>query len=172
MKRGWRQEVTTTVGGVTAQTLRHIDVLLTEPWRVTLAPEVGFAVARPTVVQVPSPAAYIVLKVLVLARRMPAKRGKDLLYLHDTFSVFTDALPLVREAWNLLKPRMVPGHVRTFEKSAHGLVSRMSDTVRDAARIAADRPRPPTPEILLAGLRLGFAGAFDIRPAEDDRKAG
>ena len=48
----------------------------------------------------------------------------------------------------------------------------MSDAVRDAARIAADRSRPPTPEILLAGLRLGFAGAFDIRPAENDRKAG
>ena len=47
VKRGGRPDVTTTVGGVTAQTLRYLDILLTEPWQVTLTRDAGFPVARP-----------------------------------------------------------------------------------------------------------------------------
>lgn len=164
VKRGGRADVTTTVGGVTAQTLRHLDILLMAPWQVTLAPGSGFPVARPTVIQIPNPAAFMVQKILVLGKRMPAKQAKDLLYLHDTLSVFADALPKVRTEWAALKLRMVPAHVRTFENRARSIISQMSDVIRDAARIAADRPRPPTPEILIAGLRQGFAAAFDVHP--------
>jgi hypothetical protein len=164
VKRGGRADVTTIVGGVTAQTLRHLDILLMAPWQVTLASGSGFPVARPTVIQIPNPAAFMVQKILVLGKRMPAKQAKDLLYLHDTLSVFADALPKVRTEWASLKPQMVPAHVRTFENRARSIISQMSDVIRDAARIAADRPRPPTPEILIAGLRQGLAAAFDVHP--------
>ena len=164
VKRGGREDFTTSVGGVTAQTLRYLDILLMAPWSVTLARESGFPVSRPMVVQIPNPAAYMVQKVLTLRRRAPGRQSKDLLYLHDTLAVFTDALPQVRAEWNRLVPGMVPAHVQTFERMAQGLMSQTSDMVRDAARIAAHRPQSPSPEILLAGLRRGFADAFDVFP--------
>ena len=104
----------------------------------------------------------MVQKVLALRKRPPGKQSKDLLYLHDTLTVFADALPQVRAEWDRLEPAMTPAHARTFERTAKGLTSQMSDLVRDAARIAAHRPAPPSPEILLAGLRRGFAAAFDV----------
>jgi hypothetical protein len=41
----------------------------------------------------------------------------------------------------------------------------VNDLVRRAARIASDRAAPPTPEVLLLGLRHGFATAFNLIPA-------
>ena len=165
VKRGGREDFTTSVGGVTAQTLRHLEILLMAPWIVTLDRESGFPVSRPVAIQIPNPAAYMVQKVMALRKRTPGKQSKDLLYLHDTLAVFTDALPQVRAEWDRLRPQMASAHVRTFERMAQGLVSQMSDMVRDAARIAAHRPNPPSPEILHAGLRRGFAGAFGASAA-------
>ncbi|MBK6846005.1 MAG: hypothetical protein IPG96_00160 [Proteobacteria bacterium] len=96
VKRGGRPDVTTTVGGVTAQTLRYLDILLTEPWQVTLTRDAGFPVARQRVISIPNPAAYVVQKMLVLPKRRPEKQGKDLLYVHDTFALLADSLPAVQ----------------------------------------------------------------------------
>lgn len=164
IKRGGRRDVTTIVGGVTAQTLRYLDILLTDPWQVTLTHDAGFPVARPQVISIPSPAAYVVQKVLVLPKRRPDKQAKDLLYVHDTFALFADSLPAVRAAWESLRKAMVTGHVRTFEKTVRSDIAEVSDLVRRAARIAAERPSPPTPEMLLLGLRRGFATVFDLSP--------
>ncbi len=163
VKRGGRQDATTRVGGLTAQKLRHLEILLSAPWQVSISREAGFPVSRPTAIRIPNPAAYIVQKVLVLRKRKPNKLAKDVLYLHDTFAVFSDSLPRVKACWDALRREMHPNHVRSFEKLSSGLVAEVTDLVRGAALIAAGRPRPPTPEILLAGLRRGFAAAFDIR---------
>ncbi len=163
MKRGGRQDATTRVGGVTAQKLRHLEILLSAPWQVSISREAGFPVARLTAIRILNPAAYIVQKVLVLRKRKPNKLAKDVLYLHDTFAVFSDSLPRVNACWNALRREMHPNHVRSFEKLSRGLVAEVTDLVRGAARIAAGRPRPPAPEILLAGLRRGFAAVFGVR---------
>jgi hypothetical protein len=160
-KRGGRG-ATTMVGGVTAQTLRYLDILLTAPWQVTLTRDDGFAVARPRAISIPNPAAYIVQKVLVLPKRQPDKQAKDLLYVHDTFAIFADSLASVKTTWEALSKSMLAGHVRTFEKTVRSNVAQVSDLVRRASRIASDRAVPPTPEMLLLGLRRGFAGAFDL----------
>jgi hypothetical protein len=165
VKRGGRPDVTTMVGGVTAQTLRYLDILLTEPWQVTLTRDTGFPVARRRVISIPNPAAYIVQKMLVLPKRRPEKQAKDVLYVHDTFALLADSLPAVRVAWASLRKTMVASHARTFEKAVRSNMAEVSDVVRRAARIAADRPSPPTPEVLLLGLRSGFAGAFDLAAA-------
>jgi hypothetical protein len=163
-KRDGRLDATVKVGGVSAQKLRHLDVLLLSPWQVTISPEHGFPVGKPTAIRIPNPAAYLVQKVLVLRSRAPGKQAKDVLYLHDTLAIFADALHVLGAAWTALRPQLDPAHVRTFEERAAGLISTMSDLIRDAARIAADRPQPPSPEELLAGLRRGFAEVFDQRP--------
>jgi hypothetical protein len=164
VKRGGRPDVTTTIGGVTAQTLRYLDILLTEPWQVTLTRDAGFPVARQREISIPNPAGYV-QKMLVLPKRRPEKQAKDLLYVHDTFALLADSLPAVRVAWESLRKKMVAGHVRTFEKAVRSDIAEVSDLVRRAARIAADRPSPPTPEVLLLGLRRGFGAAFDLAPA-------
>ena len=161
-KRDGRLDATAKVGGVSAQKLRHLDVLLLSPWQVTISPEHGFPVGRPTAIRIPNPAAYLVQKVLVLRTRAPGKQAKDVLYLHDTLAIFADALPVLGAAWTELKPQLDPAHVRTFEKRAASLVASMSDLIRNAARIAADRPRAPSPEELLAGLRRGFVEVFGL----------
>lgn len=165
VKRGGRREVTTTVGGVTAQLLRHLDILLTAPWEVTLTRADGFPVARPRTILVPSPAAYIVQKMLVLPKRRPDKQAKDLLYVHDTFAIFADSLPTVRAAWDEVRKGVLSGHVRTFEKAARARIVGVNDLIRRAARMAADRAAPPPPELLLLGLRRGFSEAFGVDPA-------
>lgn len=163
VKRGGRQDATTRVGGVTAQKLRHLEILLSAPWQVSISREAGFPVSRPTAIRIPNPAAYIVQKVLVLRKRKPNKLAKDVLYLHDTFAVFSDSLPRVKACWDALHREMHPNHVRSFEKLSRDLVAEVTDLIRGAALIATGRPRPPTPEILLAGLRRGFAAAFDVQ---------
>lgn len=166
VKRGGRQDATTSVGGVSAQKLRHLEILLAAPWHVSVSREAGFPTSRPTEVRIPNPAAYIVQKVLVLRKRKPDKMPKDVLYLHDTFAVFSDSLPQVRACWDALRPGLHPNHVRSFEKLARHLITEVTDLTRSAALIAAGRSRPPTPELVLAGLRRGFAAAFDVRTGE------
>jgi hypothetical protein len=163
VKRGGRRDITTIVGGVTAQTLRYLDILLTSPWQVTLTRAAGFSVARSRTISIPNPAAYIAQKMLVLPKRRPDKQAKDLLYVHDTFAILVDALTSVRSAWETLRGTMHAAHVRAFEKRVLSDISEVTDLVRRAAKVASDRPAPPSPDILLAGLRRGFAAAFDLR---------
>jgi hypothetical protein len=163
IKRGDRRDVTTVVGGVTAQTLRYLDLLLTQPWQVTLSRDGAFPVARPRTISIPNPAAYIVQKMLVLPKRHPDKQAKDLLYVHDTFAIFADALASVKTAWDRLRETMHASHVRAFEKTVRSDIAAVNDLVRRAAKIASERPSPPTPDMLLAALRHGFAAAFELR---------
>ena len=54
---------------------------------------------------------------LVLPKRRPDKQAKDLLYVHDTFAIFADALPSVNAAWAALRNTMHAAHVRAFAQS-------------------------------------------------------
>lgn len=162
VKRGGRRDVTTMVGGVSAQTLRYLDILFSSPWQATLSRTQGFSVARSRTISIPNPAAYIVQKMLVLPKRRPDKQAKDLLYVHDTFAIFADALPSLKSAWGSLRNTMHAAHVRAFEKRVLSDISQVTDLVRRSANVASERPAPPSPEILLAGLRRGFAAAFDL----------
>ena len=155
MKRGGRRDVTTRVGGVTAQKLRFLEILLIAPWRFQVSKENGFPVARPLTIQIANPTSYLVQKILALPRRDPADVPKDLLYLHDTFLVFVDKLDAISAGWMALRSVMHPNHVRTFERLAREHLEKVTDPLRSAARIAAGRPQPPSPDMLLAGLRRG-----------------
>jgi len=162
-RRDGTRDATTRVGGVTAQKLRHVELLLTSPWTVTLARKNGFPVSRRRTVRVPNPVSYIVQKILVLPRRPPAKRAKDLLYIHDTFALFADSLDGLASTWTDLRHQMVKGHVRSFEKRARSELGGVGDLTRRAAQMAATRVNAPTPEQLLAGLRSGFGSVFKLR---------
>lgn len=164
VKRGGRIASTVNVGGTTAQLLRYVDLLLILPWKIRLTKALGFPLSEPVTIQVANPASYVVQKVLALQKRHPAKQPKDVLYLHDTFAAFADAMPRVRTAWDALRPEMIPAHVPAFQARARGLASEAIDLARSAARIAADRSRPPTPALIQSVLRRGFREGFDVKP--------
>jgi hypothetical protein len=85
---------TLSIAGITAARLRYVDLLLFEPWQLELTPGTGFELgADKLAVHVANAASYLAQKVLTLGRRQhPAKRFKDALYIHDTLTMFGDAL--------------------------------------------------------------------------------
>ena len=161
-KRGGRPDVTTSVGGVSAQKLRHLDLLLLAPLTVKLSKAMGFPVSRPARIRIANPASYIAQKVLTLSKRHPSSAPKDVLYVHDTFATFADSLSVMRKDWAAIQPCLIPAHVRRFERQAASLMAGVNDLIRGAVRIAADRERSPSPENMLAGLRRGFSEAFGL----------
>lgn len=165
VKRGGLEEATARISGVTAQALRHLDLLLHSPWSVDLESGVGGRVKGPVTVKIPNPAAYIVQKVLVSQKRRPADRAKDVGYIHDTFLAFSDALPSIGTEWQKLRDTLHTNHVRKFEHLVGSQTAAVTDLLLAAARIAEGRPNAPTPEQLLAALRLGYREAFGITPS-------
>jgi hypothetical protein len=92
-----RRKATAQVGGVTVQRLRHIGLLLDDPWKVEvdLTDE---ADGRRTV-RIAHPARFLVQKVLIHSKRDPRDRAKDILYMHDTLDVFGSRLVELRADW-------------------------------------------------------------------------
>lgn len=46
-RRDGTADATVTKAGITAQKLRHLDILLLDPWQITVGPEQGFLLPRP-----------------------------------------------------------------------------------------------------------------------------
>jgi hypothetical protein len=83
-----QREGTVKIGSVNAQSLRHVGLLLEEPWEVNLN-SIGFD--RELIVRVPRPAAYVLHKSLIAGRRRHKKRtAKDLYYIFYTLESFPD----------------------------------------------------------------------------------
>lgn len=68
-RRDGSTDVTERVGGIVAQKLRHLDVLLMAPWVVTVSDANGFALQEAAVVQIPNPVSFIAQKLLIHSRR-------------------------------------------------------------------------------------------------------
>ena len=75
VKRNGEPDVTLAKAGITAQKLKHLDVLLVEPWRVRVGPEQGVAVPTPIDVLVANPVSFMVQKLLIQKHRSPTKRA-------------------------------------------------------------------------------------------------
>jgi hypothetical protein len=141
-----------TVGGATAQLLRHVELLRFKPWELEL--EAG------VVARIANPASYLVQK--ILTRREGAgrdKHGKDLLYIHDTLLMFGPRLhelrTLAHQVLALLPPKLA-AKVLTFDFAAY------PDRLALAAAIAhsTGRPAPPDAKAIAATCRIGFAMLF------------
>lgn len=154
---------TTIVAGVTAQTLRYVDLLLEEPWRVRLSEHLGFPVGPEGVqIRIPNPACFIAQKLLVLDRRPPEKQSKDLLYIHDTIALFSRKLEGVAGAWGRVRDRKHPNVSRDLQACIDARVSEVNDLVRAACNIAGQtgRPSPPSPERFVAVCRTAMGAIF------------
>jgi hypothetical protein len=107
VKRGARRDLTARVECVSVQKLRHLELLLQNPWDVMIAPATGLPTAGVRRILVPSPAAFLVQKILIHEKRNRGRRAKDVLYLHDTFEAFGGNLAAIGEQWQTnVRPAM------------------------------------------------------------------
>lgn len=137
-KRDGTRDVTTSVAGVTAQKLRHLDILLIAPWTVTLD-----LAGVSTRTMIANPVSYIVHKLLISGMRRPEGRAKDVLYIHDTLELFARSLRELRELW-LGKVQRGLGR-RTEAKLLRArkrLFGSVTETIREAAVMTTGRRSP------------------------------
>lgn len=133
-----RRRATAQVGGVTAQRLRHVGLLLDDPWVVEAHLGSGFRAAR--AVRVAHPVRFLAQKVLIHARRSPHERAKDLLYIHDTLEVCGARLEELGAEWETkVAPALHRRDVARVRAAAERLFGEASDDLRTAVRMAAGR---------------------------------
>ncbi|MBX9928380.1 MAG: nucleotidyltransferase domain-containing protein [Gemmatimonadaceae bacterium] len=161
VRRDGSDDATVAVAGVTAQKLRHLEVLLVAPWRFPFTPSEEFPVVATAEILVANPVSFIAQKLLIHESRLDRKQAQDVLYLHDTIELFESHLVQLQELWQkTVGPSLGTKQRRTVMAQASTLFKSVSDTVREAARIPVDRTIDPS-EIRLRcelGLSQLFAG--------------
>jgi hypothetical protein len=149
-----RRKATAQVAGVNSQRLRFIDLLLYDPWTVQLQAE-EFELAEAKAVRIANPVGFLAQKLLIHQRRSGEDQAKDILYIHDTLQVFGTRLDALRDEWTgRIRPCLHPRAARRVETAHQWLFGRMTDIIREAAPIAADRRL--SPEALRESCQFGL----------------
>ncbi|TCG03631.1 hypothetical protein BZM27_46930 [Paraburkholderia steynii] len=154
-KKEFRPKVTEESAGVVAQRLRHLEVLLHDPWVVTIPEEesgVGEAIVD---LRVPNPVSFVVQKLLIRDIRSRNKRPQDVLYIHDALLIFGDAIDdeLV-PVWKALESTLSETQRRSVRAGVSELFSRENDIIREAVSIASRSDLNPS--IMLRRCQEGF----------------
>lgn len=138
-RRG-KRDVTVKRAGITAQKLRHVDLLLVAPWAVPLGQSTEVPLDPPADILLTNPVSFMVQKLLIHESRRPDKRAQDLLYIHDTLELFGGALEALRAVWrDEVRPSMPARTARRAEARARDLFETVTDHIREAARIPGTR---------------------------------
>jgi len=134
-RRDGTRDVTTSLSGVSAQKLRHLDVLLIAPWSVRLdSPDATRDV------MIANPVCYIAQKLLISGKRRPDERAKDVLYIHDTLELFGGSIAELRALWiDSVRPRLGPGVEAKIRRASSRTFAELTDTIRQASLMAAGR---------------------------------
>ena len=139
-RRSGAPDATLAKAGITAQKLRHIDLLLTFPWSVQLEPSASMPMDAAAVIRIPNPVSFMVQKLLIHAQRPPAKRAQDALYVHDTLDLFGGQLEVLQATWrDHVRPTLTHKAVAQVERLAHDQYGAVTDVLRAASRIPQDR---------------------------------
>jgi hypothetical protein len=151
--RSGRRSATTEISGVTSQRLRYVEILLHHPWAIDFAS--GGVQAQ---IRIANPVSFIAQKVLILARRDPEDRAKDILYIHDTLEVFGSRLATLRELWcERVRPELHPNHARVVSRASEALFSGLTDDIRRASQLVRQRL---SPENIRLACQYGFREVF------------
>jgi hypothetical protein len=144
VKRDGKPDATVLKAGITAQKLRYVDLLLEQPFAVSLGSAVGFPIDPAAEVQIPNPVGFIAQKLLIHQRRDPEKRSQDVLYIHDTVILFASRLDDLREIWREdVRPVLAARTAMRVERLARERFREVDDVIRTAARIPQDRTLRP-----------------------------
>lgn len=139
-KRGGAPDATMSAAGISAQKIRHLDILMVDPWTVTVGPphnDVPLDV--PADLQVANPLCFMVQKFLIKKDRKKAKQSQDLLYVYDTIQLFSQHLPELKDNWErVVKPALQSGSETVLRECAESFTS-VTDELRGAAAIPQDR---------------------------------
>lgn len=159
VKREGKRDATKQIAGVSAQKLRHLELLLDASWEVVIAPANGYPTARVRRVHVPNAAAFLAQKILIHDKRDRADKAKDILYIHDTIETFGGNLPTIRGEWHTnVKHALHPRASREVKNAAETHFQDVDDTIREAARIATGRNL--TPEMVREVCNYGWKQVF------------
>jgi hypothetical protein len=79
-KRRGTPDATMSKAGISAQKIRHLDILLVDPWAIGLGKEEGIPLSERMDVQVVNPLCFMVQKFLIQQYRPANKRAQDVLY--------------------------------------------------------------------------------------------
>jgi hypothetical protein len=138
-KRSGKPDATIATAGITAQKIRHLDILLVSPWAIKVGPEHGIPLPEPMDIQVAHPLCFMVQKFLIQKYRDPKKRSQDLLYVYDTIDLFGPLLSEFNNEWaRVIKPalgKLSDDVLQTCEET----FSSVTDIIREAALIPQDR---------------------------------
>jgi hypothetical protein len=138
LRRDGTPDATVAKAGVTAQKLRHLDLLLRHPWQVGLGTEVGVPLVP------------------------PEKQAQDALYIHDTLDLFGRHLEELKAIWlERIRPKLAPKTIREVERLRREQFGAVSDVIRSAARIPPDRAIAP--ERIQAACSYGLEEIFGSR---------
>lgn len=159
LKRNGQPDVTLAKAGVTAQKLKHLDLLLVSPWGVRLSNDIGVPVRAPVDVMLANPVSFIAQKLLIQKHRKPDKKAQDALYIHDTLELFGGELPALKALWQQeIRPTLHDKTARTVETLQRDQFGAVTDVVRNAARIPQDRVL--LPERMQAACAYGLTEIF------------
>ncbi|MEK6210908.1 MAG: GSU2403 family nucleotidyltransferase fold protein [Pseudomonadota bacterium] len=155
MKRNGKPDVTIEKAGITAQKLRHLEILLINPWPIRVGQSQGLPLRKPIDLQVANPTSFLVQKLLIQEYRPYAKRTQDMLYIHDVLELFGASLAELNTLWlDLIGPTLPSKTVRRVIELSRETFSSVTDILRDAARIPQDRTL--SPERLRAACQLAL----------------
>ncbi len=144
LRRDGKPDATVAKAGITAQKMRHLELLLASPWSVQIGPAQQVPIVADVDVFVPNPTSFIVQKLLIHSARPPGKRPQDVLYIHDTLELFGSSLGDLRRLWaEMVRPGMAAKTARRVEAIAQELFAEVTDTTREAALIPQDRRLAP-----------------------------
>jgi hypothetical protein len=116
--------------------------------------------ADPISVRVPNAVVYIAQKLVILRKRKPSERAKDLLYIHDTIELFGVALESLAALWQTtVRPRLerIADEVQTLASTQF---SEVTDDIRGSSRVAKASGRDLDPEIIRLRCAVGLSAIF------------
>jgi len=152
--RKHKRKATKEIAGIASQQLRHIEILLYRPWSIDLESE--GSLAR---IQIANPVSFLAQKVLIHRKRGRDDRAKDILYMHDTLEVFGARLKELQELWrNVAAAQLTPRAESKVSKASQFLFGNLTDDIRRAAAISAERAI--SPERLRQACRYGLNQVF------------
>ena len=143
-RRDGGANATVEAAGITAQKLRHLELLFRSPWSVTVPAESNIDSNKPIEIQIPNPVTFITHKVLIRKLRRLDKRAQDVLYIHDTLELFGSRLPFLADLWaNDISLALSDDLRSDIAGGVREMFSIVTETLRAAARIPPDRSLSP-----------------------------
>ena len=152
--RKQKRKVVMEVSGASTQQLRHIEILLNSPSFINVE-HVEFS-GR---IRIANPVAFLAQKILIHGKRERQDRAKDILYMRDTLEVFGARFHELADLWRTdVAVNLQPRHSNMVSRASRNMFGQVSDDIRRAAEISAERALDP--EEIRNACYYGFGEVF------------